>query len=185
MHPWLRKAAMLGLTGLALAGLGLASCQKTARFEGTSTSPSSSLASSVASSVAGLGQYLPERAGTFVGGPLRVESGFVRRSYTRGPITIVVTLADTGGAAVSYDDWLKMSAGYAPASLDVPPASAAGFYTCAGPGDTGQCDLHIHCRAGYHLELMGSGGASRSELDLVIRSIGLRDLVTRGAAAPS
>ncbi len=172
---------MLGLVRLGLMGLmclGFASCRKTAGLEETSTSPSSS----VAGSVTGLGQYLPERAGTFVGGPLLVESGFVRRSYTRGPITIMVTLADTGGAAVSYDAWLKMSAGYVQASLDVPPASASGFYTCSGPGDTGQCDLHIHFRAGYHLELMGSGGASRADLDVVLRSLRLRDLAMRDAA---
>jgi len=59
---------------------------------------------------------------------LLVESAFVRRSYARGAIAVAVTIADTGRTVVSYDDWLKMSAGYVQASLDAPPASAAGFF---------------------------------------------------------
>jgi hypothetical protein len=170
-----RFSAMLGL-----GSVGLVSCGKTAAPEQTSTSS----AVVGGSSVVGLGQYLPDRAGSFVAGPLLIEPGFVRRSYARGATTITVTLADAGGAAVSYDDWLKMSASYVQASLGAPPGSAAGFYTCTGPRDTGQCDLHVHCRAGYHLELMGGGGASRTELDEVLRSLGLRELAARADAPP-
>jgi hypothetical protein len=127
-----------------------------------------------------LAEYLPDRAGTFVAGPRLLESGFVRRNYTRGATTVGVTIADAGQATVPYDDWLNMSAGYVQAALDVPAAEAAGFYTCTGPRDAGQCDLHIHCRAGYHLEILG-GGASRADLDEVVRSLGIRALLARGA----
>jgi hypothetical protein len=165
---------------VALGGVSLTSCRKAAAPERISTGSAVAFDASRELPTAGLGRYLPDRAGSFVAGPLLLESGFVRRSYTRGVTTVGVTIADAGGAAVSYDDWLKMSAGYVQASLDTPPGSAAGFYTCTGPRDTGQCDLHIHCRAGYHLEVMGGGGASRADLDEVMRSVPLRALVTRG-----
>jgi hypothetical protein len=133
-----------------------------------------------------LADYLPERAGAFLAGTLVREPGFVRRVYARASTTVSVTIADRGQATVGLDDWLKMSEGYVQASLDVPPTTATGFYTCTGPRDAGRCDLHIHSRAGYHVEVFGGGGASRADLDEVVRGLPLGLLFAdRGTLAES
>jgi hypothetical protein len=117
-----------------------------------------------------LGRALPDAAGAFRGGALVVdgEHGYVRRRYERGVVWAEVTIADRQQAPVDYEQWLVQSRDYPQAALPLPPDAANGFYTCAGPGTAGACDLHVQMRAGFHVEVMSSGHATRAELDALV-----------------
>jgi len=123
-----------------------------------------------------LATMLPDRAGPFIAAPLTSEPEFVRREYSRGKTKISVTIAVAGATPITFDEWVKMS-GTSPAiNLDAPPNSAAGFYDCAGPGADASCNVHIHFRVGYHLELMGEGKARRGDFDALLKALPIRQL---------
>lgn len=103
-------------------------------------------------------------------------SGYVRRLYSRGKTKISVTIAEPGKTPISYDDWVKMSASSPAALLDVPANLGAGFYDCSSNGTEGLCNVHIHLKAGYHIELMGEGTAVRADFDELLRGLPLRML---------
>jgi L-ascorbate metabolism protein UlaG (beta-lactamase superfamily) len=123
-----------------------------------------------------LAKMLPDRAGPFIAAPLKSEPEFVRREYSRGRTKISVTIAVAGAASITFDEWLKMSGTSPAVSLDAPANSAAGFYDCAGPGVDASCNVHIHFRVGYHLELMGEGKARRGDFDALLKALPIRRL---------
>ena len=125
-----------------------------------------------------LAKMLPEKAGPFKAGPLVTESQFVRREYTRGTTKISVTIADAGATPVTYDEWVKMSGTSPAVKLDAPANAAAGFYDCSAQGAASVCNVHIHMRTGYHLELMGEGKAHREDFDAILRGLPISTLAT-------
>jgi len=97
----------------------------------------------------------------------------VRRTYARGRARVQVTLARMPMTADAYQRWLAGSAAFPQADLGLPAADANGFYQC-GEGQPPSCDLLIQLRAGYHLELRGSGTSSRADVDALARALPLR-----------
>ena len=124
-------------------------------------------------------KYLPDHSGSFTGGALETMPGYVRRLYSRGRVKISATIAEPGKTPISYDDWVKMSAASPAVTLNVPANSGAGFYDCAGSGTGGLCNVHIHLKAGYHIELMGEGTAFKADFDDLLRGLPLRELAGR------
>jgi hypothetical protein len=123
-----------------------------------------------------IARLLPDQAGTFVAGPLETQPQFVRRDYSHGSTRISVTLADVGASAVTFKDWVKMSGGAPAVKLDAPADSAAGFYECDGDSAGAECNVHIHFRVGYHLEMMGEGNAHRTDFDALLSGLPIRTL---------
>ncbi len=115
---------------------------------------------------------LPEVAGFAAAAPDR-GSGFVRRTYTRGPARVQVTLARMPMADDDYARWCAASAGFPQADLSVPATAANGFYQCTD-GDRPSCDLLIQLRAGFHLEVRGGGTTTRADVDALARGLPLR-----------
>lgn len=119
---------------------------------------------------------LPDDVAGFAAGPLAVEAGAARRTYTRGNAHVTVTLARFAMTAAQYADWVRNSTdGYPQAPLDVPAGEGNGFYQCTG-GARPSCDLLIQLRAGVHLELRGDGSTARADVDDVARGLPLRAL---------
>ena len=123
-----------------------------------------------------LARFLPDKAGAFEAGILTSEPQFVRRSYSRGSTRISVTIATPGATPMTFEEWVKMSQGSPAVTLDVPANTAAGFYDCTSPSAGAECNVHIHFRAGYHLELMGEGNAHRTDFDELLRGLPLQFL---------
>ena len=124
-------------------------------------------------------KYLPDHSGSFGGGALETMPGYVRRLYSHGRTKISATIAEPGKTPISYDDWVKMSAPSPAVALDVPVNMGAGFYDCSGDGTQGLCNVHIHLKAGYHIELMGEGTAFKADFDDLLRGLPLRELAKR------
>ena len=123
-----------------------------------------------------IARALPDAAPPFVAGPLQIEDGYLRRRYQRGGVSVEITIASRAQGPGEYDRWIAQSRSYPQASLPLPQSSANGFFTCAGPGTSGACDLHIQMRAGFHAEVMGGGKATRADLDELIARIPLAAL---------
>ena len=132
-----------------------------------------------------LSAALPARIPPFAASPLLVEKTYVRRHYTQRDVDVEVTIARTAGeradtaaeATAAYQRWLADSKAYPQASLPLPSADANGFFTCAGDGPRAACDLHVELRAGFHVEMMGGGHATRADLQSLIWRIPLAALV--------
>ena len=125
-----------------------------------------------------IAKILPDKAGPFAASPLIVDSQFVRRQYSHGSTKISVTIAEPAATPIMFDDWVKQSGTSPAVKLDLPVNSAAGFYDCDGTGPKAFCNVHIHMRSGYHLELMGEGHAYRADFDTLLRFLPLRKLAT-------
>ena len=123
-----------------------------------------------------LAKMLPEKAGPFASADLVSDPQFLRRQYSRGATRISVTLAMAGATPMTFDEWVKMSATSPQVKLDAPASSVAGFYDCAGEGAAAPCNVHIHFRAGFHMELMGEGKARKSDFDALLRELPMRQL---------
>ena len=67
---------------------------------------------------------------------------------------------------------------YPVATLDLPASEALGFFTCSDPAGRAACDLHVQLRAGYHVEVMGGGTASRADLEQLMVAVPMTALVT-------
>jgi hypothetical protein len=118
---------------------------------------------------------LPDDVATFVASPLVSAQGFSRRRYARGAISIEVTIARSPVDDAGYAEWVRQAGAYPTATLDVPPGSASGFYSCGDDGGhAAACDLHIQTRSGFHVEMMGAGRATRADLDDLVRHLPLR-----------
>jgi hypothetical protein len=124
-------------------------------------------------------KYLPDHSGSFTAGALETMPGYVRRLYSHGRAKISATIAEPGKTPISYDDWVKMSAPSPAVTLDVPANLGAGFYDCSGNGTQELCNVHIHLKAGYHIELMGEGTAFKEDFDDLLRGLPLRELAKR------
>jgi hypothetical protein len=123
---------------------------------------------------------LPEVSG-FVAGSVSPAAGYVRRTYTRGPARIEVTLARMPMSPDDYASWVKTStASFPQAALDLPADEANGFYQCTD-GPPRSCDLLIQLRAGVHLEIRGGGTSSRDDVDALARGLTLATLAGRPA----
>jgi hypothetical protein len=53
----------------------------------------------------------------------------------------------------------------------LPPSDALGFFTCGDPSGRAACDLHVQLRAGYHVEVMGGGTATRADLEQLMVAV--------------
>ncbi len=124
-------------------------------------------------------KYLPDRSGSFTAGAFETMTGYVRRLYSHGRTKISATIAEPGKTPISYDDWVKMSEPSPAVALDMPANLGAGFYDCSGEGTQGLCNVHIHLKAGYHIELMGEGTAFKADFDDLMRGLPLRELAKR------
>jgi hypothetical protein len=114
---------------------------------------------------------LPETIASFSAGALVVGEGFLRRDYRRAAVAIDVTIAPDPMDDEQYQHWVEMSAEYLPMSLEAP--EGAGFFDCAGPEAQQPCNLHIQLRAGFHVEIMGGGTATRTDLTDLLRGLPL------------
>jgi len=123
---------------------------------------------------------LPNQAGPFTASALISEPQFVRRQYARGATKISVTLAVAGATPITFEEWVKMSGTSPAVKLDAPEKSAAGFYDCTSERASAPCNVHIHFRAGYHLELMGEGKARRADFDILLKGLPIRKLAELG-----
>jgi L-ascorbate metabolism protein UlaG (beta-lactamase superfamily) len=125
-----------------------------------------------------LSSMLPDNAGPFTAGTLVADRQFVRREYSRGSTKISVTIAVAGATPMNYDEWVRMSGTSPAVRLDVPANSGAGFYDCDAAGPEAVCNVHIHLRSGYHIELMGQGKAHRADFQALLRGLPMRALAT-------
>jgi len=131
-----------------------------------------------AGDLAPLERALPAIAGAFRGGPLDRHDGFVRRRYARGATRIEITVAYRPQRGDEYQQWMTAARDYPLATLDLPPSEASGFFTCADSGGRDACDLHIQLRAGYHVEVLGGGTATRADLEQLMSAAPMAALVT-------
>jgi hypothetical protein len=120
---------------------------------------------------------LPEQAGGFIAGPIETTPQYVRRHYSHGTAKISVTIAPPGSTPMSYDEWVKMSSDSPLVALNLPVGTGLGFYDCSGTSTKGFCNVHIHLRKGFHIELMGEGTAHRTDFDALLSGLQLRSLV--------
>jgi hypothetical protein len=128
-------------------------------------------------------QLLPERAGPFVAGaPVEAGDGYVRRTYSLGDKRVEVTVARMGGGTATFASWAAGSVGYPPAVLTVPPDQAIGFFTCAVGSQESVCDVHIQFRTGFHVEGMGNGRVSKSDLTQLLAHLPLSILTDPAAS---
>jgi hypothetical protein len=119
---------------------------------------------------------LPERIGGFVGGPVRSDGAAKHRAYARGDTRVEVTIARLPMTDAEYARWVAMSReGFPQAALDVAPGEANGFYQCADGGER-RCSLLVQLRSGVHVEIRGSAGAGRDEVDAIAAGLPLRAL---------
>src|SRR6476469_8590494 len=75
---------------------------------------------------------LPEALPGYRASPVEAGPGYQRRSYARGAARVTVTLARFPMDAAGYAEWVRSSAAYPQAALDLPPGEGNGFYECAG-----------------------------------------------------
>jgi hypothetical protein len=160
---------------LALAAAALASSCRS-RQPAAGTQPPAPVHLADAGGLGRLARALPDAAAPFAAGPLQVADGYVRRRYQRGAASVEITVAGRPQAPGEYEEWLVQSREYPQAALPVPGDAANGFYTCAGPGTEGACDLHVQTRAGFHVEVLGGGHATRADLDELVARLPLAAL---------
>ena len=98
----------------------------------------------------------------------------------RGATKISVTIAVAGATPITFEEWVKMSGTSPAVKLDAPEKLAAGFYDCTAEVASAPCNVHIHFRAGYHLELMGDGKARRADFDALLQGLPIRQLAELG-----
>lgn len=125
---------------------------------------------------------LPDHLAGFDASPATTGDTFVRRTYSRAATRIDVTLAHAPQAPGSYDAWQEMSrVGFPQASLDAPADDANGFYQCTAgtPERPESCDLLIHMRSGFHLEIRGGGTSTRADVDALAHALPLRALAAK------
>ena len=120
---------------------------------------------------------LPAVAAAFRGGPIERHDGFVRRRYERGATRIEITIAYRPQRGDDYQQWVTAARDYPVAALDLPPSEALGFFTCADASGRAGCDLHVQLRAGYHVEVMSGGTASRADLEQLMVAVPMAALV--------
>jgi hypothetical protein len=123
---------------------------------------------------------LPDTLAGLVASPAVSGADYVRRTYTRGPARVDVTLARAALGSGGFDGWVRMSQAFPQAALDAPSADANGFYQCT-EAPAPSCDLLIQLRSGVHVEIRGGGTSSRADVDGVARGLPLRELATRKA----
>lgn len=132
----------------------------------------------------GLAGVLPHATGAFVASTLVHGEDYTQRIYTRGAVSVQVTVRDDGAfGARYYDSWVEMSTRYPRAELGLPANAGLGFYECGVTGEESLCDLHVHLRSGVHVELNGNGSATRADLDAIVRLVPLRQLASNTAPA--
>ena len=161
-----------------------ASTGSTAGAAPSGTAEAAKVAVPVAAPVpASLADYLPDVANGFTATPLERGPSYVRRTYQRGAVRVTITIGEMPN--LSLERWIEMSASfdYPPATLDAPPDAAAGFYDCAGTKDAERCDLHAQTRGGLHIEVNGSGTATRADVDALMAGIPVRAMATRPSPA--
>jgi hypothetical protein len=123
-----------------------------------------------------LGRILPDSAGPFIAlGSWQTGDGFFRRTYALADKRVEVTVANLGGPANAYHSWVANSRGYPQVALSISPEEANGFFTCADEGET-VCDIHIQFRSGFHVEGMGNGRVSKSDLVGLLAKLNLAAL---------
>jgi hypothetical protein len=127
--------------------------------------------------LASLEPALPAVAGSFRGGPIERHDGFVRRRYDRGATRIEITIAYRPQRGDEYQQWVTAARDYPVATLDLPPSEALGFFTCSDSSGRAACDLHVQLRAGYHVEVMSGGTATRADLEQLMAAVPLGALV--------
>ena len=120
---------------------------------------------------------LPAVAGAFRGGPVERHDGFVRRAYVRGATRIEITIAYRPQRGDDYRQWVGAARDYPVATLDLPPGDALGFFTCRDLRARTACDLHVQLRAGYHVEVMSGGTATRADLEQLMVAVPMGALV--------
>jgi hypothetical protein len=128
-------------------------------------------------SVGRMERALPVVAGPFRGGPVERHDGFVRRGYVRGDSRIEITIAYRPQRGDDYQEWVTAARDYPLATLDLPPSEALGFFTCGDSAGRSSCDLHVQLRAGYHVEVMSSGTATRADLERLMVAVPMSVLV--------
>jgi hypothetical protein len=122
---------------------------------------------------------LPDIAG-FTSGPVETTAEALRRTYTRGPARVAVTLARLAMTDPQYAEWVKTStASFPQATLPVAAQDGNGFYQCDATG--ARCDLLVQLRSGVHLELRGGGTSARGDVDAIAQGLPLRYLARPGA----
>jgi len=122
---------------------------------------------------------LPAVAGGFRGAPVERHDGFVRRRYQRGATRIEITIAYRPQRGDDYQQWVTAARDYPLATLDLAPSEALGFFSCDNPAGRAACDLHVQLRAGYHVEVMGGGTATRADLEQLMAAVPLAALLGR------
>ena len=169
------EAGRLATAALLLALVG-AGCRRPTASPPVLSAPAPTLASAPAadSSLA-----LPDVSG-FAAGASSRGAGYVRRTYTRGGARIDVTLARMPMSADDYANWVKMSASFPQAALELPATDANGFYQ-SSDGPPPSCDLLIQLRVGLHIEVRGGGTSSRRDVDALARGLSLATLGGRPA----
>ena len=120
---------------------------------------------------------LPAVAGVFRGGPIERHDGFVRRRYDRGATRIEITIAYRPQRGDDYQQWVTAARDYPVATLDLPPSEALGFFSCGDSSGRVACDLHVQLRAGYHVEVMSGGTATRADLEQLMVAVPMGALV--------
>jgi hypothetical protein len=129
---------------------------------------------------AGNAAYLPESVSQFVPGAIESGPGFVRRRYERGAVHVTLIVAHLPIlSGLRWELWAQMSADYPAAVLNIPAGTGSGFYDCRGHGSTERCNLHIHLKNGFHVELISDATATRDELALFAESVPLRAIAMR------
>ncbi len=122
---------------------------------------------------------LPASIPGFTASPLTVADTYSRRTYSRGPASVTVTLARFPMDAAGYARWGRQSEeGYPQAKLDVPDGAGNGFYECQDDAET-RCNLLVQLRSGIHLEIRAEGTATRADVDAIAVGLPMRGYAVR------
>src|SRR4051812_20076335 len=73
---------------------------------------------------------LPDALPGYTASPVELGPGYQRRTYAHGAARVTVTLARFPMVAAQYAEWVRSSAAYPQAALDVRPGEGNGFYEC-------------------------------------------------------
>ena len=146
--------------------------------EATAAPPAPARSPDSSGDLAPMERALPAVAGAFRGGPIERHDGFVRRRYDRGATRIEITIAYRPQRGDDYQQWVTAARDYPVATLDLPPSEALGFFSCGDSSGRAACDLHVQLRAGYHVEVMSGGTATRADLEQLMVAVPMGALVT-------
>ena len=166
----------------AVALAALASCRRAPPERAPrpfSATPVAAASPDASNDLALMERALPAVAGAFGGGPVERHDEFVRRRYQRGATRIEITIAYRPQRGDDYQQWMTAARDYPVATLDLPPSDALGFFSCGDPAGRAACDLHVQLRAGYHVEVMGGGTATRADLEQLMAAVPLAALLER------